>query len=127
MLGLVAIMGAYSAGLGWLVARYAPRSGYRALDVAHTGGLDPGRMGARLAVLGLSMAVARLCALDTPLRGYAPVLGVYGVGLAAAISAGALVTLLLGTRVSRIVAVFVDRDDMGRGCVADTRRVDRAA
>ena len=65
--------------------------------------------------------------LDTPLRGYAPVLGVYGVGLAAAISAGAIVTLLLGTRVSRIVAALVDRGDMGRGRVADTRRVDRAA
>ncbi len=43
--------------------------------------------------------------LDTPLRGYAPVVGVYGVGLAAAITAGAVVTFILGTRVSRAIAV----------------------
>ena len=41
--------------------------------------------------------------LATPLRGFAPVLGVYGVSLAAAVTAGALVALLLGQRRDRIV------------------------
>ncbi len=60
-------------------------------------------------------------------RGYAPVLGVYGVSLAAAMSAGALVALLLGTRVSRIVAALSIVTIWGVGACADTRRVDRAA
>jgi apolipoprotein N-acyltransferase len=104
-LGLVAIMGAYSAALGWVVARYAPRGGIARWMLLVPAGwiLIEWLRGWLLSGFPwLSLGYAHL---DTPLRGYAPVLGVYGVGLAAAISAGAVVTLLLGTRVSRIVAV----------------------
>jgi apolipoprotein N-acyltransferase len=45
--------------------------------------------------------------LETPLRGYAPVSGVYGTSLAAALMAGALVTLVLGRRAARLAALGV--------------------
>ncbi len=105
MLGLVVIMGAYSACLGWAVARYAPRSGIARWMLLVPAGwvlIEWVRGWLFSGFPWLSLGYAHV---DTPLRGYAPVLGVYGVGLAAAISAGAIVTLFLGTRVSRIVAV----------------------
>jgi len=43
--------------------------------------------------------------LETPLRGYAPVSGVYGTSFAAALMAGAIVTLLLGRRAARLTAL----------------------
>jgi apolipoprotein N-acyltransferase len=42
--------------------------------------------------------------IETPLAGYAPLGGIYAVSLAAAVTAGALVTLLIGGRVARVVA-----------------------
>jgi apolipoprotein N-acyltransferase len=45
--------------------------------------------------------------LETPLRGFAPVAGVYGTSLATALLAGALVTLILGSRSARILSAAV--------------------
>ena len=53
--------------------------------------------------------------LGTGLRGFAPVLGVYGVSLAVAVSAGALVTLLLGRQADRIVAGVIALSVWGTG------------
>jgi apolipoprotein N-acyltransferase len=106
MLGLVAIMGGYSAGLGWLVARYAARAGPARWMLLIPAGWILVEWLRGWLLSGFPWLSLGYAHLDTPLVGYAPVLGVYGVGLAAAISAGALVTLLLGTRVSRIVAAL---------------------
>ena len=105
MLGLVAIMGAYSAGLGWLVVRHGPRDGIGRWMLLVPAGWVLVEWLRGWFLSGFPWLSLGYAHLDTWLRGYAPMLGVYGVGLAAAISAGALVTLILGTRVSRFVAL----------------------
>ncbi len=104
MLGLVAIMGAYSAAFGWLTARYAPVAGpARWLLLLPSGWVLVEWMRGWL-LSGFPWLSLGYAHLDTPLRGYAPVLGVYGVGLATTVTAGAVVTLLLGGRAARIAA-----------------------
>jgi apolipoprotein N-acyltransferase len=107
MLGLVAIMGAYTAAVGYAMARWAPARGnlrwlflLPALWV-----LAEWLRGWVLS--GFPWLALGYTQLATPLRGYAPVLGVYGVSLATAVSAGALAALLLGRTRERIVAVLV--------------------
>jgi apolipoprotein N-acyltransferase len=105
MLGLVAIMSAYSAALGWLVARYTPRAGpVRWMLLVPAGWMLVEWLRGWL-LSGFPWLSLGYAHLDTPLRGYAPLLGVYGVGLAAAVSAGAVITLFLGNRASRLVAM----------------------
>jgi apolipoprotein N-acyltransferase len=105
MLGLVAIMGIYSAALGWLVARYAPRAGIARWILVFPAGWILVEWLRGWLMSGFPWLSLGYAHLDTPLRGLAPLLGVYGVGLAAVISAGGVVTLLLGSRVARIVAL----------------------
>ena len=105
MLGLVAIMGSYTAAAGWLIQRYAQSSGalrWMALLPAAWVLTEWLRGWVLSGFPWLALGYAHL---DSPLRGLAPVLGVYGVGLAAAVTAGAAATLLLGTRRDRIVAL----------------------
>lgn len=105
MLGLVAIMSAYSAALGWLVARYTPRAGpARWMLLVPAGWMLVEWLRGWL-LSGFPWLSLGYAHLDSPLRGYAPLLGVYGVGLAAAVSAGAVITLFLGNRASRVVAM----------------------
>jgi apolipoprotein N-acyltransferase len=104
MLGLVVIMGAYSAALGWLAARYAPAAGpARCMLLLPSGWVLVEWLRGWL-LSGFPWLSLGYAHLDTPLRGYAPVLGVFGVGLVAALTAGALVTLVLGGRAARITA-----------------------
>jgi apolipoprotein N-acyltransferase len=107
MLGLVAIMGVYTAAVGYVGARWAPRSGalrwlflLPALWVLSEWVRGWFLSGFPWLALGYSQ-------LATPLRGFAPLLGVYGVSLAATVTAGALVALLLGERRDRIVAAVI--------------------
>jgi apolipoprotein N-acyltransferase len=104
MLGLVVIMGAYSAALGWLAARFGAAAGpARWLLLLPAGWVLVEWLRGWL-LSGFPWLSLGYAHLDTPLRGYAPLLGVYGVGLVAALTAGALVTLVLGTRAARIAA-----------------------
>jgi apolipoprotein N-acyltransferase len=105
MLGLVVIMGTYSAALGWLTARYAPRAGIGRWMLLVPAGWVLVEWLRGWLLSGFPWLSLGYAHLDTPLRGYAPLLGVYGVGLAAAVSSGAVVTAFLGNRASRIVAV----------------------
>ena len=105
MLGLVAIMGAYLALLGYLQARVLPVSdalrwliGLPALWVL----LEWWRGWFLSGFPWLSLGYAQI---DTPLAGFAPVSGVYGISLVCAVTAGGLVTLLLGKRPQRMVAL----------------------
>jgi apolipoprotein N-acyltransferase len=102
MLGLVAIMGSYSALLGYVVARWGPASGaLRWLAMLPAGWvLVEWFRGWFLS--GFPWLALGYSQLETPLRGYAPLSGVYGVSLAAAVTAGGLVTLLLGGRRARL-------------------------
>ncbi|HET7202040.1 MAG TPA: apolipoprotein N-acyltransferase [Steroidobacteraceae bacterium] len=107
MLGLVAIMGAYTALIGYVAARwFAPRGLARWLVVLPAlWVLAEWVRGWFLS--GFPWLALGYTQLATPLRGYAPVLGVYGVSLAVAITSGALATLVLGAKRERIVAVTV--------------------
>ncbi|MGE3890700.1 MAG: apolipoprotein N-acyltransferase [Steroidobacteraceae bacterium] len=105
MLALVAIMGAYLALLGYAQARLLPASGLLRWLV----GLP------MLWVLlewwrgwflsgfpWLSLGYAQI---DSPLAGLAPLFGVYGVTLVCVVSAGALVSVLLGNSRQRVIAL----------------------
>jgi apolipoprotein N-acyltransferase len=107
MLGLVAIMGSYTAALGYAVARWgAPRGALRWLVLLPAGWvLVEWFRGWFLS--GFPWLALGYSQLETPLRGYAPMAGVYGTSLAAALLAGALVALLLGGRAVRIASVAV--------------------
>ena len=97
MLGLVAIMGAYTAAIGYVAARWMPAAGCAALARRAAGALGADRMDARLVPERLSRG-SRSATASSRRRcaGYAPVLGVYGVSLAVAVTAGALAALVLG-------------------------------
>ena len=90
MLGLVAIMGSYSALLGWLVARFAaPQGVWRLVAVLPAGWvLIEWLRGWFLS--GFPWLALGYSQLDTPLAGYAPVAGIYAVSLATALTAGML-------------------------------------
>lgn len=104
MLGLVVIMGGYTALMGYGVARWAqPRGLWRWLVLLPVLWVLTEWLRGWL-LSGFPWLALGYAQLSTPLRGYAPVLGVYGVSLAVAVTAGALVTLWLGERRERRVA-----------------------
>ena len=96
MLGLVALMGSYTALLGALVVRFVPAGPWRALAALPAGWvLSEWLRGWFLT--GFPWLAIGYSQIDAPLAGYAPLLGIYGVSLASAFTAGAL---LLGVRAS---------------------------
>lgn len=106
MLGLVVIMGGYLAACGWFAAR-----------------VQAGRMLTWLLVWPAAWVLVEWLRgwlftgfpwlslgygqIDGPLRGWAPVSGVYGLGMVTAILAGALVCCWRGALRERLVAVSV--------------------
>lgn len=107
MLGLVAIMGSYTAALGYVVARFGPRDGALRWMVLVPAGWTLIEWLRGWFLSGFPWLALGYSQLATPLRGYAPLGGVYAVGLAVAISAGTIATLILGDRRSRIAAAGV--------------------
>jgi len=107
MLGLVAIMGSYTAALGYVVARWGPSSGALRWMVLLPAGWVAIEWVRGWFLSGFPWLALGYSQLGTGLRGYAPLGGVYAVGLAVAVTAGALVTLLLGRRSARIGATVV--------------------
>ncbi|MGH8276490.1 MAG: apolipoprotein N-acyltransferase, partial [Steroidobacteraceae bacterium] len=106
MLGLIAIMGAYQAALGYAVARWLPRGG----ALRHLAALPAAWLlvewwrgwflsGFAWLSLGYSQS-------DTWLAGLAPVVGVYGISAVLLVGAGALTILVCGPRRGRIGAVL---------------------
>ena len=105
MLGLVAIMGSYTALLGYAVARWGVPGGPLRWLVLLPAGWVVVEWFRGWFLSGFPWLALGYSQLDTPLRGYAPVSGVYGTSLAAALMAGAVVTLLLGRRAARLTAL----------------------
>lgn len=106
MLALVAIMGGYLALLGYLQARWLPASGAWRWLVGLPAAwllLEWFRGWFLSGFAWLSLGYSQI---DSPLAGWAPVIGVYGVGFAAALSAGALVALLSGGTRVRVAALL---------------------
>lgn len=106
MLGLAAVMGGYLALLGYVQARWLPRAGARRWLMGLPAGwllLEWFRGWFLSGFPWLSLGYSQI---DSPLSGLAPVAGVYGVGLVAALTAGAWVALLLGSVRVRVAAVL---------------------
>jgi len=95
MLGLVAIMGSYTALLGYAVARWGVPSGPLRWLVLLPAGWVVVEWFRGWFLSGFPWLALGYSQLETPLRGYAPVSGVYGTSFAAALMAGAIVALLL--------------------------------
>lgn len=119
MFALVAIMGGYTAGVGYTVVRWLggessksvePRGGWRAavqllLVMPAAWVLLEWFRGWFLS--GFPWLALGYTHLDTPISGLAPVGGVYTVSLAVAMCAGALAAILRGNLRVRIVALAV--------------------
>ena len=104
MLGLVAIMGSYTAALGYVANRWGPARGLLRWLLLLPAGWVLVEWFRGWFLSGFPWLALGYSQLDTALRGFAPIAGVYGVSLAAALTAGALVTLLLGRRPERLAA-----------------------
>lgn len=116
MLGLVAIMAAYYALLGWGIARFVPRGSARWL-LALPGGWTLLEWLRGWLFTGFPWLEIGYAGVDTPLAGLAPVAGVHGITLAVAATSGALVALALGDRRARVTAVALLALAWGAGFV----------
>ncbi len=105
MLGLVAIMGAYSALLGYVATRWGAARGLARWVILLPAGLVFTEWVRGWFLSGFPWLALGYSQLDTPLAAYAPLGGVYAVSLAVAVTAGSLATLLLGDRRERIAGV----------------------
>ena len=105
MLGLVAIMGSYTAALGYAVARWGPAAGSLRWLVLLPAGWVLVEWFRGWFLSGFPWLALGYTQLDSPLAGWAPVSGVYGTSLAVAVSAGGLAALVAGDRRGRIAAV----------------------
>ena len=107
MLGLIVIMGLYHAGLGFACARWLPRAGALRLLVALPAAWLLVEWWRGWFLSGFSWLSLGYSQTDTWLAGLAPVAGVYGVSAVLLLCAGALVTLVSGTKWARVSAVAV--------------------
>ncbi len=106
MLGLVAIMGSYTALLGYVVARWGPPAGaWRWLVLLPAGWVLVEWLRGWF-MSGFPWLALGYSQLGTPLAAFAPVGGVYAVSLATAVTAGALATFVLGRRTGRVAAAI---------------------
>jgi apolipoprotein N-acyltransferase len=104
MLGLVAIMGSYTALLGYAVARWGRGTGALRWMVLLPAGWVLTEWLRGWFLSGFPWLALGYSQLDTPLAGYAPLGGIYAASMTVAVTAGALVTLLLGRSAARVVA-----------------------
>ncbi len=95
MLALVVIMGLYHAAAGWLIARFCDGRATRLLVVAPSVwvGIEWIRGWFLSGFPWLSLGYGQI---DSPLAGFAPVFGVYGISLAVMFSAAALLVAGVG-------------------------------
>ncbi len=105
MLGLVAIMAAYYALAGWLLARFLPRAGAtrRLLALPSLWVLMEWLRGWLFS--GFPWLETGYAHSDSPLAGFAPLGGIHLVTLASMVTAGALVSGLLGGTRERVTAL----------------------
>jgi len=107
MAGLVCIMGSYSAALGYALQRWLPAEGPLRWLLALPAGWVLAEWLRGWMLSGFPWLALGYSQFGTPLRGFAPVLGVYGVSLAVAMTAGGLVMLWRGSALERWAAVVV--------------------
>ena len=93
MLGLVALMAAYYAGLGYVARRWLFPHGGVAMLLLWPAAWMLSEWLRSWVMTGFPWLSLGYSQLDTPLAGFAPVLGVFGVSLAGVMSAGAILLL----------------------------------
>ncbi len=104
MIGLVSIMGAYHALLGWSVARFLPERGAWRWLVGIPAAWLLIEWFRSWFLTGFGWLALGYSQTDTWLASLAPVIGQYGIGFAVLLLAGALATLVLGNTRERIAA-----------------------
>jgi apolipoprotein N-acyltransferase len=107
MAGLIAIMGLYHAGLGYVCARWLPARGPLRSLVALPAAWLLVEWWRGWFLSGFAWLSLGYSQTDTPLAGLAPLIGVYGISAVLLAGAGALTALLQGTRRARVVAALV--------------------
>jgi len=101
MLGLVAIMGAYTALLAYVQARWLPKqNAWRFLGVLPAMWVLIEWLRGWL-FTGFPWLAIGYATLETPLAGFAPVIGVYGLSVLAAVMGGALALFVIGVQQRR--------------------------
>ncbi|MEJ0087031.1 MAG: apolipoprotein N-acyltransferase [Pseudomonadota bacterium] len=104
MAGLVSIMGAYHALLGWLIAKYLPERGAWRWLVGIPSMWLFLEWWRSWFLTGFGWLALGYSQTDTWLGSLAPVVGQYGLGLLVLLVAGAMMTLLSGNQRERIAA-----------------------
>jgi len=104
MLGLAAIMGAYHALLGWVVAKFFPARGALRWLIAIPGAWALLEWWRSWFLTGFGWMALGYAHTDNWLGALAPLVGQYGLGLITLVMAGGLVTLLFGHVRERITA-----------------------
>jgi apolipoprotein N-acyltransferase len=107
LLGLTGIMALYHMVLGYVCARWLPRTGAARSLVALPAAWLLVEWWRGWFISGFSWLSLGYSQTDTWLAGLAPIAGVYGVSAALLLCAGALITLLSGTRRARVAAAVV--------------------
>ena len=107
MVGLVAIMGAYHALLGWLVAKYLPEQGALRWLVGIPGAWLLIEWWRSWFLSGFGWLALGYAHTDNWLGGLAPLIGQYGLGLLTLLLAGGLFGLLHGDRRTRMASALV--------------------
>ncbi|HEX8756629.1 MAG TPA: apolipoprotein N-acyltransferase, partial [Steroidobacteraceae bacterium] len=106
MLGLIGIMALYNALIGYIVARWLPRSGAWRWLIGMPAAWLLIEWWRGWFLSGFSWLSLGYSQTDTWLAALAPVLGVYGISLVLLTSAGALIALLRGTARVRVIAAL---------------------
>ncbi|MBK6596432.1 MAG: apolipoprotein N-acyltransferase [Proteobacteria bacterium] len=106
MAGISAIMGAYHAGLGYLVARWLPAHGALRWLVAIPAAWSLVEWLRGWFLSGFGWLAVGYSQSDTWLAGLAPVGGIYLVSLMVLLGAGALLALVRGDKRTRVLATL---------------------
>lgn len=121
MLGLVAIMGAYHALVGYVAARWLPRRGVLLWLLALPALWVVVEWLRGWVLSGFPWLALGYSQIDSWLAGYAPLGGVYFLSLLVAVSAGAIFLLLRGRQLERVIAAGVLVAIWGGGAALDGR------
>jgi len=106
IVAMVAILASYTAALGYAVARWGPPGGVLRWIVLLPAGWTLTEWLRGWVLSGFPWLALGYSQLDSTLRGYAPVIGVYGVSLIVALTAGAAVAVMLGSVRARALGAF---------------------
>jgi apolipoprotein N-acyltransferase len=107
ILAMVAILSSYTAALGYATQRFGPASGLLRWLVLLPAGWTFCEWLRGWVLSGFPWLALGYSQLESPVRGYAPVIGVYGISLLVAMTAGGVVALVLGTWRARLAATAV--------------------